>query len=135
MEPDFEKEDYIINCGMCGTPLVGPNLVYEIQLGNTFCRKCAPYVYTCYHCYYGELCDFQTNPSPLPKQVQATTRTGNMTMTQVITNPERIRITCQNGCPCYSAELGCGKEFCIQNRFCLSDGWKHKVKESGDDDA
>ena len=115
-----------INCGMCGAPLVGSDLVYDTKLDNTYCQKCAAYVRTCYNCRDGNSCDFETNSSPLPKQVQATRQVGNTVMSQVVTNPERIKITCQNGCPCYSAEMGCVKEFCIQNRFCPSGKWRDK---------
>lgn len=123
MESNFEKE---INCGLCGAPLVGADLVYDTELDNTYCCKCAPYVRTCYNCHDGNFCDFETNPSPLPKQVQMTKQMGNTVMSQVVANPERIKITCQNGCPCYSVELGCGKQFCVQNRFCPSEKWRDK---------
>ena len=119
--------EYIVsNCEMCGTPLAGSNVVYDTELNKTYCRKCTPYIRTCYNCHNGDLCDFKTNPSPLPMQVQATQRVGNTVMSQVITNPERVKITCENGCPCYSAEFGCGKEFCVQNRFCLNKKWSEK---------
>lgn len=115
-----------INCGMCGAPLVGADLVYDTELEKSYCRKCAPYVRTCYNCVDGNSCDFETNPSPLPKQVQMTRQVGNAVMSQVVTNPERIKITCQNGCPCYSAEMGCVKQFCMQNMFCPSEKWRDK---------
>lgn len=115
------------NCGMCGAPLVGTNLVYDTELDNTYCSQCAAYVRTCYNCQHGNLCDFETNSSPLPKQVQVTRQMGNATMSQVVINPERVKITCENGCPCYSAEFGCGKELCKQNRFCMNEKWSVKI--------
>lgn len=123
MESDINKQ---INCGMCGAPIVGSDLIYDTQSGNIYCRKCAPYVRTCYNCLDGNVCDFQTNPSPLPKQVQMRQQMGNTVVSQVVTNPERVKITCQNGCHCYSEELGCVKEFCMQNRFCPTEEWRDK---------
>lgn len=114
------------SCAMCGTPLMGSTLVYDAELHNIYCLKCAPYIRTCQNCKDGAYCDFETNPSPLPKQVQATKRMGNTTMSQVINNPERIKITCENGCPCYSAELGCAKQFCMNDRFCPNGNWSEK---------
>lgn len=32
-------------------------------------------------------------------------------MTTQVKNPDRIRITCQTGCPCFSDENGCLREF------------------------
>lgn len=120
MEPDK------INCGMCGAPIVGSDLVYDVKLDSIYCRRCSPFVRTCHNCIDGNVCDFQTNPSPLPKQVQMTKQMGNTVVSQVVANPERVKITCQNGCHCYSEELGCVKEFCMQNRFCPTDEWRDK---------
>lgn len=111
------------NCKICGKPLNGRDLVYDIDLEEVFCRKCAPFRNTCVFCINKNSCDFNTNPSPLPKQVQQTQRTGNAVMTQIVKNPERIKITCENGCPCYSSEFGCGKEVCMECRCCPSDNW------------
>ena len=65
-------------------------------------------------CKEAHICDFETNSSSLPKQVQQTSRQGNMVMQTVVKNPERIRITCEKGCKCWSDEFGCLK----QNGIC-----------------
>ena len=98
-------------------------MVYDQELDEFFCFQHFALARTCVTCYNGKLCDFENNPSPLPKQVQQTQRMGNAVMTQVVKNPERINITCKNGCACWSDELGCIKESCIQNRFCLNENW------------
>lgn len=117
-----------IFCKMCGLHLVGANLVYDMELNGFYCTRCFPYIRTCHNCKSGNVCDFETNASTIPKQVQVTMQTGNATVLQTITNPERIKITCANGCPCYSDEFGCGKEFCGQNRFCLTNKWNEKTR-------
>lgn len=118
--------DAVNNCGMCGTPISAQNSIYDLELEKIYCHKCFPFIRTCHNCKDGNVCDFQTNPSPLPKQVQSTRRMGNMVTTSTISNPDRVKITCENGCPCYSAELGCAKEFCINNGFCPNDKWTVK---------
>ncbi len=115
-------------CKMCGSPLVGANLVYDVELDSFYCTRCFPYIRTCHNCATGNLCDFETNPSPIPKQVQVTRQVGGAIMSQTTVNPERIKITCANGCPCFSADFGCGKQFCMQNRFCPVEKWSEKIK-------
>ena len=119
-----------LNCALCKKPIIEDTLVYDTTLKEVLCCKCASLLNTCYSCHSGESCDFETNLSPLPKQVQATRRMGNTVMSQVIRNPERVKITCENGCPCWSAEFGCGKNFCVENRFCPNEHWVWKYKEN-----
>lgn len=114
-----------MNCEVCHRPL-GVNLVYNQYLDIFACPSCASLLYTCYTCRYGNACDFETNPSTLPKQVQVSRQQGNMVMSQVIRNPERVKTTCENGCPCWSNEIGCGKQFCNDNRFCYCGAWVYK---------
>ena len=30
-------------CKMCGASLVGPNLVYDVELNSTYCVRCFPH--------------------------------------------------------------------------------------------
>lgn len=113
-------------CKMCGAPLVGANLIYDEELESIYCARCHPHVRTCSNCVDGGYCDFHNNSSPLPKQVQVTREVGNAKIVQTVTNPERIKITCENGCLCFSAELGCAKPFCMENRFCPTGNWSEK---------
>lgn len=114
-----------MNCAICKTPLEGPNLVYDADTEEIFCRRCASLLRICHTCRNGQFCDFETNSSPLPKQVQQTRRVGNAVMSQAVRNPERVKITCQNGCPCWSEEYGCGKQISIESRFCLNKNWDY----------
>ena len=114
---------------ICNTALNGPNVVYSHDLKEVFCLRCAPYSHTCVTCAHRDGCDFETNPSPLPKQVQMTQRQGNAVISQVVKNPERIKITCQNGCLCWSEEYGCGRQYCMDHRVCLNNNWSFKNEE------
>lgn len=74
------------------------------------CGNCFSMAGTCGLCENGTLCDFETNPSPLPKQVQKVIRQGNAIIQTVVKNPERIRETCLKNCPCCDPNFGCFKE-------------------------
>jgi hypothetical protein len=50
-------------------------------------------------------CEFETNPSPIPKQIQKTVRQGNVQMQTVMDNPERIEAFCHK-CPCWCDACG-----------------------------
>lgn len=91
-------------CNYCGNP----NTPVVDTDGICSCARCFHSFGTCAMCVNRQYCDFETNPSPLPKQVQQTIRQGNMTLQQVIKNPERIALCCGN-CPCYDTE--CRKEY------------------------
>lgn len=74
------------------------------QNGTGACDRCAQLFGTCNICVNSLNCRFETDPSPLPKQVQKTIRQDNMIMQTVIPNPERIKLCC-SGCPCTDEEL------------------------------
>ena len=74
------------------------------------CPNCNKLLGTCRTCQNGNLCTFETDPSPLPKIVQKQIRQGNMTAVTQVMNPERVAITCQKGCPCYSPDFSCSKQ-------------------------
>ena len=95
-----------MNCNYCGQEHVA--IVNED--GTGMCIKCLEIAGTCNLCESGSLCDFETNPSPLPKQVQKTIRHENMIIQTVINNPDRIRECCQAGCPCFDPEFFCLKQ-------------------------
>ena len=65
-------------------------------------------------CIKGGECEFETNPSPLPKQIPYTVRQGNMMIQTVIPNPERVKLFCFP-CGCFDEEnLYC----CKQDGYC-----------------
>jgi hypothetical protein len=113
-----------MNCVRCNVLLEGSDLVYDTDTGKVFCQCCASFLHVCHTCRNVQLCSFETNPSPIPKQVQQTRRMGNSVMSQFVRNPERVKITCQNGCPCWTEEYGCSRQQSVESRFCINDKWK-----------
>lgn len=93
-------------CDYCGQ---APMELLDTE-GTQYCVRCYKKCNTCLMCVHGSKCEFETNPSPLPKQVQKTIRQGNMVAQTVIKNPDRIRELCQFSCPCFDEDFGCFKE-------------------------
>ena len=88
-----------MNCNYCGQQ---PATIINPE-GTGACSRCAQAFNTCNLCMNSLKCEFETNPSPLPKQVSKIIRQGNMVMQTVIPNPERIKVLCVS-CPCYSED-------------------------------
>lgn len=102
----------IKRCDLCGHPYVGPDVIYQ-EGENLYitCQRCMSRMGTCEVCQHGNQCDFQTNPAQIPHMIMQTVRQGPMTMQTQVKNPERIKITCEAGCPCWDPEAECCKEF------------------------
>jgi hypothetical protein len=98
-------------CETCSRQTKQQVLVPDGDLWHILCPSCADQLNSCGFCKNGGKCDFETNPSSLPKFVQKQIRQGNMISVTTVKNPERIRQTCQNGCPCYDSEFECMREF------------------------
>ena len=96
-----------IPCDYCANP---NSAVLDTE-GRSYCQRCFAAMDTCGACIHGAKCEFETNPSPLPKQVQKTIRQGNAVLQTFVKNPDRIRELCLYACPCFDEENGCGKEF------------------------
>jgi hypothetical protein len=90
-------------CGQYPALIVNPN-------GTMACKRCAGLFNTCHLCLNSTNCEFETNPSPLPKQVQQTIRKGNVQVQSVVKNPERIQLCCTS-CHCWNAEGYCNREY------------------------
>lgn len=97
----------IEKCSICGAPLIADVIVDD---GHLICPSCFESLRTCKICRFGNTCEFETNPSSLPKIISKQIRQGNMTAVTQVMNPERVRITCEKGCKCYSKENGCLKQ-------------------------
>lgn len=106
----FTTETY--TCGCCGHELPGhaQTIVVTDETATEICEQCNANSGKCITCINSQKCDFETNPSTLPKIIQKTIQQGNMTSVTQVRNPERIRITCQNGCPCWSEDFDCYKQ-------------------------
>ena len=98
-------------CDYCGNPV---STIVDSETLCCMCAGCAQYLYTCALCSHSRVCDFATNPSPLPKQVSHTIQQGNTIIQTAIPNPERVAISCANGCICFDPNFGCLR----QNLWC-----------------
>lgn len=104
-------------CQCCGNQYAErPTLLSKSEGENKFtfdieiCPVCAQTIGKCQTCKQGNICTFETDPSPLPKMVQKQIQQGHMTAVTQVMNPERIRLTCEKSCLCYSHNFGCLKQ-------------------------
>ena len=95
-------------CSFCGSLMPGKGeIILMNDDDNTVliaCGRCADSIGTCTTCAQAKICDFETNPINIPKQIPRVIRQGNMQMQTVIRNPEREKETCMKGCPCWDEE-------------------------------
>lgn len=99
-------------CDICGR--VTPNSMFRQKSDGSWiriCKNCQGNSGTCGGCSKSATCDFETNPSPIPKAIQKRTQQGNQIMVTTVKNPSRIEVTCRINCPCFSEENGCCREY------------------------
>ena len=114
----FKHTKSLFTCDCCGQPFIGnPYIVMSKIDDNTvsgieacICPKCNQNINTCKTCAQMHQCAFETDPSPLPKVVQKQVQQGNMYAVTQVMNPDRIAITCQKDCPCWSSDFCCSKQ-------------------------
>lgn len=115
----FKNPEGTMSCEICGH-LIIPKIMNAVidtdDEGNlhVLCENCLTKMHTCDTCDKRNSCDFETNPSTIPKVVQKRVQNGPMTMMTQVRNPARIDITCKQNCCCWSEEYGCQKE----NNYC-----------------
>lgn len=114
---DITAEDYcskwtnsLEQCSICRRYILPSGVVYSN--GNIYCADCASKLLSCAFCVRCHVCEFETNPDPMPKVIIQTMQQGTMRMQQQVKNPERIKKFCTD-CKCYSEDSGCLKEFHI----------------------
>lgn len=103
----------IVTCFICGNIIPKKNYcLTQSKDGswNPICDNCLKLSGTCGGCSKSTTCDFETNPSPLPKAVQKQVRQGNQILVTTVKNEDRIRETCEKNCDCFSKEFGCLRE-------------------------
>ena len=111
----FSSQRY--ECDVCHRQIHHTEVIYDSKTNKIVCSDCGNRLSTCDNCHNGPVCLFETDPSPLPKQIQKQIRQGNMFGQTIIKNPERVRETCQKGCPCWDTETeSCNKQF----RYCAN---------------
>lgn len=98
-------------CDLCGQNFSDPGIISP--KGDSFllmCPNCYKLIGTCHTCKNANTCNFESNPSTLPKTIQKEIRQGPIQAVTTIMNPERVRITCEKGCSCFSKKNGCYKQ-------------------------
>ena len=111
----FSSQRY--ECDICHRQIHHTEVIYDSKSNKIICSDCGNRLSTCDNCHNGNICVFETDPSPLPKQIQKQIRQGNMIGQTIIKNPDRILITCKKGCPCWNTETeSCNKQL----RYCAN---------------
>ena len=111
----FSSQRY--ECDICHRQIHHTEVIYDSKSNKIICSDCGNRLSTCDNCHNGNICVFETDPSPLPKQIQKQIRQGNMIGQTIIKNPDRILITCKKDCPCWNTETeSCNKQL----RYCAN---------------
>ena len=111
----FSSQRY--ECDICHRQIHHTEVIYDSKSNKIICSDCGNRLSTCDNCHNGNICLFETDPSPLPKQIQKQIRQGNMFGQTIIKNPDRIDITCKKNCPCWNTETeSCNKQL----RYCAN---------------
>ena len=99
------------NCEVCGQPIIAKTVIDITEEGKFYylCEECSAKTGTCFTCKMREECEFETNPSTIPKVVQQRIQQGPMTSIVQVKNPTRVEMFCKN-CKCFDEEFGCLKE-------------------------
>lgn len=107
---------HLTECGLCKKKFPSLNIIMDDYF---VCDDCVNRLGTCFMCKMAHNCDFETNPSTLPKVVQQVIQQGNMQIATQVRNPEREKITCAAGCKCYNETYGCSRDegVCINYEF------------------
>lgn len=99
-------------CDHCGKP--DPQLIITTTSSGKikkFCNNCLSLSETCGGCLFSATCDFETNPSPIPKSVQKRIQQGNQIFVVTEKNEKRVEETCHKNCKCFNPEYGsCNRE-------------------------
>ena len=115
--PFYSNVPYI--CAVCNRIGSAEDIFIDSKTNKYLCGDCLAAASTCKLCANATSCDFESNPSPLPKVVMQNIRQGNMMIQTQVRNPERVKITCANGCICYQNSVcmrqmgSCGNHKCI----------------------
>ena len=103
----------MLNCDICRAPLKASQATITPKEDGDYIITCPNHSQlfgTCHLCLNANGCDFETNPSKIPKVVQRQIKQGPMTQIVQVKNPDRVAETCQKNCKCYDSEIGCLRE-------------------------
>ena len=110
----------IVYCARCGNIIPKRNYMLTHYSDGTWkptCESCLKLSGTCGGCSKSSTCDFETNPSPIPKAVQKSFQQGNQIIVTTVKNDERVNETCAKNCECFDHETRtCCREYnCCKN--------------------
>lgn len=108
----FPVDSNLETCDYCGSLFLKKDSIITKKEDQIFvyCPQCGNFSGYCPTCFEFNECSFNTDPSPLPRQVRKQVRQGNLVVETLEDNPDRIKITCKNGCKCWDDEYGCCKK-------------------------
>lgn len=105
--------DELVYCAKCGNIIPTPHYPLTHYSDGTWkptCENCLKLSGTCGGCSNSTTCDFETNPSTIPKAVEKRFQQGSQIIVAQVKNPSRIESTCRVNCQCFSEEFGCCRE-------------------------
>ncbi len=110
----------IVYCARCGNIIPKRHYMLTHYSDGTWkptCENCLKLSGTCGGCSKSSTCDFETNPSPIPKAVEKRFQQGNQIIVTTVKNDERINETCAKNCECFDHETRtCCREYnCCKN--------------------
>ena len=114
-EIDFcsKHTDYLKVCCICNNIMLEPGYIEcSTEEPILMCERCHQAYNTCQMCPRFKVCEFQTNPDPMPQVVMKTIRQGNAVMQIQVKNEERVKKFCPS-CECWDENHGCMKEYNI----------------------
>lgn len=127
----------VVHCELCNNITMKPTYVPDGDNWHSFCTKCADTLSSCNFCKDGRLCEFESNPDPMPKVVVQQQRTPMGIMQSQVRNPAREEKFCYT-CRCWSTDLkACGKQFgyCERiNHIYEQPSWLKPKEENEDGD-
>lgn len=116
-------------CDVCGSPILGSSiLAQDGEAWKQMCNHCNTKVFgTCDGCAKF-VCRFRTDQSiNIPLMINVQKRQGNMVVQTQQMNPERVKVTCMNGCPCWHSEENEG--FCMMEACGSCENYQTKWRD------
>lgn len=121
-----EGTTLMYKCDLCGREVLPRYAIIDIGLDHKthiICSICNENYYNCITCAQSSMCDFESNPIDLPKQISKEMKTEQGYFVTSIRNPSRIEKTCKVNCDCFDEENGCLRQI----NYCKNHSIKWKI--------